>query len=312
MRVESPESASGECPNSPKVSVCVMTYNQEKFIRQCLKSIVEQKANFEFEVIVGDDCSSDGTKEIVREIVAGHPNVKYIRHEHNIGVEENYRSIHAAANGEYVAHCDGDDLWLPGKLQRQVDLLDREQDASQCWGCAHLIDDDGNVIGLFPSRLAKWLYPTRITPRHIALSYALVGQHSTQMYRNERKFAFNPSEATLDFRIAFHMALSGPAIYEKHVVGGYRVTWSPSVTRGPGRKRVTVDVLALHLLEIIRNHKEFAREAKANLVVRRWVSKVRGHDVTEIDTVLAQVKDVRFSLLLGVRSLYYFMLQKIF
>ena len=312
MHVESRESGNGGRVGSPKVSVCVMTYNQQKFIRQCLESIVDQQTDFDFEVIVGDDCSSDGTQEIIRELAARYPRIRYVRHPGKVGVEENYRSIHAAAKGQYVAHCDGDDLWLPGKLQRQADLLDREQGASQCWGCANLIDEAGKVIGLFPSRLAKLLYPTRITARHIALSYALVGQHSTQMYRREHKFFFDSSEPTLDYRIAFRMAIFGPAIYEKCVVGAYRVTRSPSVTRSPGRRRVTVDVLALHLLEIIRNHDEFAPEAKANLMVRRWISKIRGHDVTGIDLVLAKVQYVRFSPWLGLRSLYYFILQKLF
>ena len=97
----------------PKVSVCVVTYNQKKYIRQCLQSIVDQEADFDFEVIVGDDCSEDGTREIVQEFVERYPGlVKAVLHEKNVGIVVNYRSVHDLARGEYIAHCDGDDLWL--------------------------------------------------------------------------------------------------------------------------------------------------------------------------------------------------------
>ena len=70
----------------PKVSVCVVTYNQEKYIRQCLQSIVDQETDFDFEVIVSDDCSMDGTCAIVQEFVEKYPGmVKPIFHDRNMG-----------------------------------------------------------------------------------------------------------------------------------------------------------------------------------------------------------------------------------
>lgn len=297
---------------TPKVSVCVMTYNQAKYIGDCLQSIVDQVTDFDFEVIVADDASSDGTREIILEFAAKYPEkIKPVLHEKNVGVGKNYRSAHDLATGEYVAHCDGDDLWLPGKLSYQVDLLDKNPDASQCWGCAHLIDDDGKRVGLFPSRLARWLNPTVITARHIALSYALVGQHSTQMYRRKFKFDFDINKPVLDYWIAFNISLNGPSLYAKKVIGCYRLTKIPSMTRVNSSRRPTVDFLAMHLHEIIKKHGDFAIEAVANLTARRFISRVMKHDLFVINKYIEENKNIAKNNCLVLKSLFYFVMQKI-
>jgi glycosyltransferase involved in cell wall biosynthesis len=290
-----------------------MTCNQEKYIAECLQSIVDQKANFDFEVIVADDCSTDRTRQIVEEFAAKYSGLVIpVLHKKNIGVGLNYRSAHDRARGEYVAHCDGDDLWLPGKLAYQADLLDRKPDASQCWGCAYLIDDNGKRLGMFPSYTARLLYPTTIVARDIALSYALVGQHSTQMYRRKFKFNFDTTKPVLDFWIAFNMALNGPAIYSKKILGGYRMTRSPSMTRSQSRRRATVDFLAMHLADIIKMYPQFARSAKSNMLMRKFVSRFRGHDLEDISKNLSSVNEVRVDWLDFVRSISYFLMQKVF
>lgn len=297
----------------PKVSVCVMTYNQENYIGECLQSIVDQQANFDFEVIVADDCSTDRTWQIVEEFAAKYPHLVIpVPHKKNVGVGLNYRSAHDRARGEYVAHCDGDDVWLPGKLAYQADLLDRNPAASQCWGCAYLIDDNGERLGVFPSRVARLLYPTTITAKDIALSYALVGQHSTQMYRRKFKFDFDTTKPVLDFWIAFNMALSGPAIYSKKLLSAYRMTRSPSMTRSQNRRRATVDFLAMHLADIINMYPQFAQSAKSNMLMRKFVSKLRGHDLEEISQKLSGINGVRVDWLDFARSISYFLMQKVF
>ena len=289
-----------------------MTYNQEKYIKQCLQSIAEQKTDFIFEIIVSDDCSTDNTPVIIKEFESQYPAlVKGIFHAKNIGIGKNYCSAHNAAKGEYVAHCDGDDAWLPGKLAYQAKLLDENPDASQCWSCAELVNDNGEKIGIFPSRLARLLYPTIITARDIALSYALVGQHSTQMYRRKFKFNFDTAHPTLDFWIAFNIALQGPAIYSKKILGQYRMTSTSSMTRSSDRRRAAVDFLALHLSDIIKKHPTYEKEAKANMIAREFLSKIRGHDLKEIKAQLEKFHKIPGKITNIISSIYYFILQKI-
>lgn len=299
--------------NPPKVSVCVVTYNQVKYIGECLQSIVDQETDFDFEVIVGDDCSTDGTREIVKKFSNLYPNLfKLILHEQNVGAAHNYKAVHDHAIGKYIAHCDGDDSWLPNKLQRQTKVLDKNPLVSQCWSCARRIDEGGNNIGIFPSRLSRLLNPAVIAPKHIALSYALVGQHSSHMYRRVYKPSFDPNAPILDYWIAFNLSLKGSSFYLKDVLSNYRITESPSITRTESKKKATVDVLALHLSSIMANHCEFAREAKSNAIARKLVSKIRGHDLNEISYVVEINKKVSAPLHLILKSIAFLLMQKFF
>jgi glycosyltransferase involved in cell wall biosynthesis len=115
----------------PKVSVCVITYNHEKHIHQCLQSILDQEVDFDFEVIVGDDFSIDSTSAIVEYFTNRYPLIiRSYKQPYNTGGTKNLIDICAMANGEYIAHCDGDDFWLPGKLNDQILFLEKNPNVS--------------------------------------------------------------------------------------------------------------------------------------------------------------------------------------
>jgi glycosyltransferase involved in cell wall biosynthesis len=118
-----------------KLSVVTITYNQEKFIGQALESIVNQKTNFEFEVLVGDDCSTDRTKEIIIEYANRFPKIiKPYFNKKNVGSLKNYLGTLSKVDSQYVAFCDGDDYWCDdNKLQEQVDFLDSHAEYSICF-----------------------------------------------------------------------------------------------------------------------------------------------------------------------------------
>lgn len=109
-----------------QVSVCVVAYNQEDYIAECLDSLVAQQTNFKFEVIVGEDCSTDNTRAIVQSYVEKYPEIVVpLFYENNIGPIENIKRVYGAAQGKYIAHMDGDDLALQGKLQKQFDIMEK-------------------------------------------------------------------------------------------------------------------------------------------------------------------------------------------
>lgn len=217
-----------------------------------------------------------------------------------------------AARGKYAAHCDGDDFWLPGKLSYQYEILERNQTLSQCWTCANLCDDSGRKIGVFPSWIARAIYPKTITAKMIASSYALVGQHSTQMYRRDFYTPdLRPGEVTLDYWLAFLLATRGSAHYSKKILSNYRMTESRSITRARDSKRTTVDVLSRHLNDIIEKYPEYAGAAKANMVVRRLFSRFRSHDTTEIDSFLRKNGRIRANWAYVVLSFFLFAAQKL-
>lgn len=112
--------------SNPKVSVTVLTYNLENYIEQCLTSILEQTVNFDLEIIVGDDCSTDKTRAILQDFQIRYPEtIRLILREKNIGAIKNYLDTMQQCRGEYIAHIDGDDFMLPNSLQKKADYLDK-------------------------------------------------------------------------------------------------------------------------------------------------------------------------------------------
>lgn len=115
-----------------KVSIIVPTFNHGSWLKDCLDSIVEQKTDFNFEILVGDDGSTDGiTQTILKDYESRYPDlINATYHKSNIGPDLNVFCLLDQANGDYIARLDGDDLMLPGKLQIQAEFLDKNEDYS--------------------------------------------------------------------------------------------------------------------------------------------------------------------------------------
>lgn len=115
------------------VSVVIVTYNQEQFIRQTLESVFAQQTEYSFEVIVGEDCSSDRTNEICQEFAQKYPNMLLLSRNPNMGIVPNWVDCVNHASGKYFMQLDGDDYWNnPNKIQMQVDYMESHPDCVFC------------------------------------------------------------------------------------------------------------------------------------------------------------------------------------
>lgn len=129
--------------NGLMFSVAVITYNQEKYIAQTLDSIINQRHNYSYEIVVGDDCSSDGTREIVRQYAEKYPEiVKPIFNEKNLGIIKNYFNVISHCSGKYIMECAGDDFWLPGKVELQIPFMESNLDVGMCYTYAKTFDEN--------------------------------------------------------------------------------------------------------------------------------------------------------------------------
>nr|MBP6619527.1 glycosyltransferase [Leadbetterella sp.] len=119
----------------PLVSVHLLTYNHAKFIAQSIESVVNQKTNFPFEIVIGDDHSTDGTSQIVDQYAAKYPElIKVVRGKTNGGPQPNSIRILENSQGKYMAALEGDDYWIdPLKLQKQADFMDQNPDFAICF-----------------------------------------------------------------------------------------------------------------------------------------------------------------------------------
>ena len=126
------------------LSVAVITYNQEEYIAQTLDSILSQKHNYPYEIVVGEDCSQDGTKKIIEEYVEKYPNIiKPLYNNPNKGLIKNYFNVIAHCQGKYIMECAGDDYWLPGKVKTQIKYMENNPDVGMCYGVVQYIDGRG-------------------------------------------------------------------------------------------------------------------------------------------------------------------------
>lgn len=198
----------------PKVSVCVVTYNQEQYIAQCLQSIVEQEVSFNFEIIVSDDGSTDDTQKIILNFANKHPFIRPIFHDNNIGALKNFIFAHRQAKSEYVAHIDGDDYILPNKLQSQVDYLDAHEYISFAAHAARVIGDT-KVIGNSHS------YP-EVGSIEDLLKLGTYFINSSVMYRKSNEFNHPEGFEAVDFYLHIERASKGNIYLDKRVLGCYR------------------------------------------------------------------------------------------
>lgn len=295
------------------VTVCVMTYNQINYIKECLESILSQSCNFQFDVLIIDDFSTDGTREFLLEESKKNTNIKLLLNDKNYGGEYSYLKLHKHPKTKYIASVDGDDFWLNGKLQYQIDFLEKNTDYNQIWTFANYVDKNSKVFGVFPGCVAKHIYPSTITKRDIAYSYALVGQRSTQVYRRNDLNIDDLSKNFLDYHVSFLLSLSGNAYYSKKILSCYRVVKNASLTTDTtNKKRITVDYLSNDIKHLRKSNPELSTSFNSNILVRSIFSKFKNHDLTVIQELKNDIKIRDISKFDFFRSLMYFIVQKVF
>lgn len=146
------------------VSIACITYNQEKFIAKAIEGFLMQQTNFNFEIVIGNDCSTDGTTEVLESYQKRYPlKIRVLHHKKNVGCHQNMVYTHGECKGKYIALCEGDDYWTdPLKLQKQVDFLENNPDYVMCCHYTRVIDSDGNTLYVDPN-------PTPLTHTYYGL-----------------------------------------------------------------------------------------------------------------------------------------------
>ena len=262
----------------PKVSVCVVTYNQKKYIRECLQSLVNQKTNFDYEVIVADDCSTDGTQEILQEFANKYPRtINPVFHKKNIGAARNFLTTHRMANGEYVAHMDGDDYALPGKLQAQVNVLDSKLECTAVWHKVDYFDDFGNFCSGKTSDLSYFKNGNVNFEQAIRMGF--IGVHSSLMYRRASREVIELDQKVLDIYFTWDLLSKGTGYIVADVYGRYRVAALGSLTVSATRE----------INRLLISH--------ANHFVQKFPEQRKNFFIWAISMAIIHLKNMRFAAL---------------
>lgn len=213
-----------------KLSVIVPVYNLERYVKDCLLGLLQQKTNFEYEVIVADDHSTDRSATIIREIQKEFPTkLKTILKNKNAGLAENMRSLLTAVSGEFIAYIDGDDLALANKLQYQVDYLDANPKCNMVYHESDMFDSDSDQsIKKYSQGYYNWAHiEQKSTVEHL-IKYGTFLQAGSVMFRNHPRLLESVpdhNKIILDypFYIANAAMLGGSIDYIDQVLGRYRI-----------------------------------------------------------------------------------------
>ena len=132
----------------PVVSVIIMSYNHEKYVSQSIEGVLMQRTEFPFELVIGDDFSTDSTRKIIIGYAEKTPEIiRYIFSESNQGVHKNFTNSLSSCKGKYIALCEGDDYWTdPMKLQKQVEFLESNPDYGLVCTDIEVVNENGEII----------------------------------------------------------------------------------------------------------------------------------------------------------------------
>ena len=171
------------------LSICVPTYNHERYIRQALESIFMQKTNYSYEVLVGEDKSTDNTKKVIEEIEKErHPELKVFYREHNMNDSDYWNAIDLMdrARGKYLIFLEGDDFWIDeNKIEMQISFLENNNEYIAVAHNCIVVDQNSNIIDEKYDECIDEEY----TIEHYACEI-LPGQTTTLLMRN---FYYIPS-----------------------------------------------------------------------------------------------------------------------
>lgn len=137
-----------------KLSVMMITYNHQRFIAQAIESVLAQRVNFDYEIVIGEDCSTDGTRDVIMDFHRRYPGrIVPLLRDRNLGAMRNSAETLAVCRGKYLAFLEGDDYWThEDKLQTQINFLDEHPDYAICCHRAHFVDETGGgQSGIFPT-----------------------------------------------------------------------------------------------------------------------------------------------------------------
>lgn len=211
--------------NPPKVSVVSTTYNQEAYVRQAFDGVIAQETDFTVEFIVADDASTDSTPAIIREYLERHPDLfRPIFRSENVGYKANLFSAFAAARGDYIAWCEGDDYWIdPMKLSKQAAFLDNHPETAVCFHPVR-VSWEGGVADDYEFPPPDWRFDLSLE-RLLRRNFI---QNNSVMYRRLPRYDDVPAaSACCDYYLHVLHAVHGGiallpdtmAVYRRHPEG---------------------------------------------------------------------------------------------
>ncbi len=256
--------------NNPLLSVCIITYNHEMFIRQAIEGVLMQKVDFDIEIIIADDKSTDNTREIILEYKNKFPSLfNLIFQEKNVGPARNWLELIAKPRGKYIAYFEGDDYWIDVcKLQKQVDFLENNHNYSSVFHSVKVLSahkDDAFKYPLPPSEKLSFL---DILKDHYIPSSSLVFRNYSWLKKMPDFFIKSISG---DIPLELMLACEGYVRYFNNDMSCYRRNLN-SVTQ---QKISTIKMLNGYVWMYMNVSRIVPKKYKLFVILKAYVCKLR-------------------------------------
>jgi len=210
------------CTGNVMVSVIMITYNHEQYIQQAIEGVLMQQCDFTYELVIGEDCSTDSTRVICEKFTKQYPGIiRLLPSTRNYGMMSNFIRTLNACSGKYIALCEGDDYWTdPHKLQKQVDLLEMDDTLSGTFHDVYILRS--NRLQINKSYLQKYKHHNGIfTAEEVLINW--MGHTCSFVFKRSAIDQYDLDQiGIMDFSLAFLVALSGNLKYIPQIMGVYR------------------------------------------------------------------------------------------
>ncbi len=205
--------------SNPLVSICMITYNHEDFIKEAIQGVLKQKHSFDIEFVIANDASTDNTNSIIEEIIDANQgvNFKYFNHSSNKGMARNFLFALAACSGSYIALCEGDDFWTdPFKLQKQVDFLETYPDYEMCFTNINIINSLGEIT---TEKLITEVKRTTFFHKDMPTWSPTL----TRVFKNRNFSVLNQNAPGMDTLLLVYQSTLGKIKFIDEITGTYRL-----------------------------------------------------------------------------------------
>lgn len=210
-----------------KGTVVVSCYNQREYIEDCIQSILNQKTDFDFDILISDDYSTDGTADIVYNYSLQFPEkIKVTLRQVNVGPTRNYLEAHQSTEGDIIFHLDGDDVLLPQKLQKQFDIFKNHSNVNLVFHRAIYFSDDNTYWAETGIPYACMGENLLFDVRHLAL-WGTIAVHSAYAYRKKSRTIWDINRNYMEWFFAMDTLIpQGQGIYLNEILVKYRCNLS--------------------------------------------------------------------------------------
>ncbi|TAL86588.1 MAG: glycosyltransferase [Rhodanobacter sp.] len=268
----------------PVVSVLMLAYNHAPYLAQAIDSVLAQQIDVPIELLIGEDCSTDNTREIALRYQAEYPDViRIFTADTNVGPTQNHHRILRAARGAFHAYLDGDDYWLPGKLLRQINFLREHAGCAAVFTNALTVDRDDHRLGVFNDVGNRQFDLSALLRRGNFLN------NSSMVYRaTSRPALLGIDTPSIDYRGHLMLAQTGFVAQLSEPLATYRIgSASSMVTHGNNRVRqlyweaimsvprelITNDDLARGIADFMRRVFFRALRTRQTALLKEWMPR---------------------------------------